>query len=80
MEKSKNLVLSICLFVTGVIGSGLFAIGQSLVILARSIKMATYNEQNVCGVLCFIFLILAIVGCVMMIVEMVNKKENKSNI
>jgi hypothetical protein len=77
MEKNKKLILSVCLLFSGVIGSGLFAIGQSIVILSRTNGLTSYNNQNVCGVLCFIFLIVAIAGLIIMLTEMMNKKENK---
>ncbi len=75
--ENKKLIFSICLFACGAVGSGLFAIGQSLMVLSRTIAIKTYNNQNICGVLCFIFLILAIVGFGLLIAEVVKKKKDK---
>ncbi len=76
MEKNKKTILSVCLFIVGVIGSGLFAIGQSLSNLSSAIN-STIKIQNVCGVLCFSFLIVGLVGLVLIFTELFNKKENK---
>mgnify|MGYP000056762166 CR=1 FL=1 len=75
--ENKKFVLSICLFVCGVVGSGLFAIGQSLMVLARTITEKTFNNQNICGVLCFVFLIVTIVGAALLISEVIKKKKDK---
>lgn len=78
MDKNKRLILAICLFLSGIFGSALFAIGQSISNLAYSMNTAlTRNNQNVCGILCFILLIVGLAGLVMIIKELVSKNENK---
>lgn len=78
MEKNKRLILAVCLFLSGVFGSALFAIGQSISNLAYSVNTAlTRNNQNVCGILCFILVFVALAGLVMIIKELVSKNENK---
>lgn len=75
--ENKKLILSICLFACGAVGSGLFAIGQSIMILAKTIAIKTFNTQNICGVLCFVFLIITIVGAALLISELIKKKKDK---
>lgn len=78
MEKNKRLILAVCLFLSGVFGSALFAIGQSISNLAYSVNTAlTRNNQNVCGILCFILVFVGLAGLVMIIKELASKNENK---
>lgn len=78
MEKNKRLILSVCLFLSGIFGSALFAIGQSLSNIAYSLNSSlTRNNQNVCGIICFVLIIVGLVGLVMIIKELINKKDDK---
>lgn len=78
MEKNKRLILAVCLFLSGIFGSALFAIGQSLSNIAYSLNTSlTRNNQNVCGILCFVLIIVGLAGLIMIIKELVSKKDNK---
>ena len=67
------MVLGVSIFLGGVLGSGLFAIAQSLCNVAQTLGE---RSQNVCGILSFAFLLFVLVGIVLMILEFRNK-ENK---
>lgn len=70
---NKKMILGVSIFLGGILGSGLFAIAQSLCNIAQTLGE---RAQNVCGVLSFAFLLFVLVGIVLMILELKNK-ENK---
>lgn len=70
---NKKIILGVSAFIGGILGSGLFAIAQSLCNVAQ---MLGDRAQNVCGALSFAFLLFVLVGIVLMILEFRNK-ENK---
>lgn len=72
MLENKNLLLGIIFFFGGVLGSGLFAIAQAACDVAYTLGN---SAQNVCGILCFLFLVLLVVGLVFIIKEVVTKKH-----
>lgn len=67
------MVLGVSIFLGGILGSGLFAIAQSLCNVAQTLGD---RPQNVCGILSFAFLIFVLVGIILIVVEFRNK-ENK---
>ena len=69
---NQKMILGVSIFLGGVLGSGLFAIAQSLCNVARTLGD---RPQNVCGILSFAFLLFALVGIVLMILEVRNKKN-----
>lgn len=75
MKNSKMFAFSLILIATGVFGGGLFAIANSINLLAA----ATSNEPaNVmCGIILFILLVCAVVGFILLICEVSQKKEDK---
>lgn len=69
---NQKMILGVSIFLGGVLGSGLFAIAQSLCNVAQTLGD---RPQNVCGILSFAFLLFALVGIVLMILEVRNKKN-----
>lgn len=69
----QKMVLGVSIFLGGILGSGLFAIAQSLCNVAQTLGD---RPQNVCGILSFAFLIFVLVGIILIVVEFKNK-ENK---
>ena len=81
MKSNKMLIFSIVLIFTGIIGGGLFAIANSLNILAAELSSTMKAPNTVCGLILFVLLALAVVGLVMFILEVFGHKEqNKDNI
>jgi hypothetical protein len=70
---NKRLIVSIVLTTLGVIGSGLFAIANSLNIIAAEISKDPVNIT--CGVILFILLGVSIAGFIMLIRELTRKTE-----
>lgn len=81
MKSNKMLIFSIVLIFTGIIGGGLFAIANSLNILAAELSSTMKAPNTVCGLILFVLLALAVVGLVMFILEVFGHKEqNKDNV
>lgn len=74
MLENKNLLLGLILFLGGTLGSGLFAIAQAVCDIANKLGS---TAQNICGILCFIFLAFWIVGIVLIVKELVLNKHSK---
>lgn len=73
MKYSKMFVFSVVLLFIGTIGGGLFAIANSINLLAS----ATNNQPaNItCGIILFILLAIAIVGMILLLCEVFQKEE-----
>ncbi len=69
---NKKLIIGISMFLGGIIGSGLFAIGQAV---SNIVKMMGDKQQNLCGVLCFCSLIVFVIGLGIMIKELLQKDK-----
>lgn len=81
MKSNKMLIFSIVLIITGIIGGGLFAIANSLNILAAELSSSMKAPNTVCGLILFVLLALAVVGLVMFVLEVFGHKEqNKDNL
>ena len=70
---NKKLIVSIVLTTLGILGSGLFAIANSLNIIAAEISKEPVNIT--CGVILFVLLGVSIAGFVMLIRELSSKTE-----
>ena len=75
MKSNKMLIFSIVLIITGFIGGGLFAIANSLNILAAELSKTTKTPNTVCGIILFFLLAIAVVGLVLFIIEIFGNKE-----
>ena len=70
-------ILSIVLITVGFIGGGLFAIANSINILAKETsKNPIPADYSICGIILFILLILAIIGMILLICTLFSNKEN----
>lgn len=77
MKQNKMFILSIVLIVVGFIGGGLFAIANSINILAKETsKNPIPADYSICGIILFILLILAIIGMILLICTLFSNKEN----
>lgn len=79
MKSNKMLIFSIVLIITGIIGGGLFAIANSLNILAAELSSSMKAPNTVCGLILFVLLALAAIGLVMFVLEVFGNKEEKQN-
>lgn len=70
MLENKKLLLGLTLFLGGILGSGLFAIAQALCDIASKLGN---KSQSVCGLLCFLFLVVFVVGVIIIIKELTSK-------
>lgn len=75
MKNSKKFIFGIVLAVVGIIGGGLFAIANSLNIMATAIDKVHAPANSTCGIILFILLGVFIAGLVIMIKEITNKEE-----
>ena len=67
MKQNKMFILSIVLITVGFIGGGLFAIANSINILAKETsKNPIPADYSICGIILFILLILAIIGMILL--------------
>ena len=69
---NKKLIIAICLFLGGMLGSGLFAVAQAVSNVAAALGE---QPQNICGVLCFCSLAILVVGLVFVIEELTKKEK-----
>lgn len=77
MKQNKMFILSIVLIAVGFIGGGLFAIANSINILAKETsKNPIPADYSICGIILFILLILAIIGMILLICTLFSNKEN----
>ena len=77
MKQNKMFILSIVLITVGFIGGGLFAIANSINILAKEpSKNPIPADYSICGIILFILLILAIIGMILLICTLFSNKEN----
>ncbi|MCI6715949.1 MAG: hypothetical protein SOZ32_05730 [Bacilli bacterium] len=77
MKQNKMFILSIVLITVGFIGGGLFAIANSINILAKETsKNPIPADYSICGIILFILLILAIIGMILLICTLFSNKEN----
>ena len=77
MKQNKMFILSIVLITVGFIGGGLFAIANSINILAKETsKNPIPADYSICGIILFIVLILAIIGMILLICTLFSNKEN----
>ena len=77
MKQDKMFILSIVLITVGFIGGGLFAIANSINILAKETsKNPIPADYSICGIILFILLILAIIGMILLICTLFSNKEN----
>ena len=77
MKQNKLFILSIVLITVGFIGGGLFAIANSINILAKETsKNPIPADYSICGIILFILLILAIIGMILLICTLFSNKEN----
>lgn len=77
MKQNKMFILSIVLIIVGFIGGGLFAIANSINILAKETsKNPIPADYSICGIILFILLILAIIGMILLICTLFSNKEN----
>lgn len=77
MKQNKMFILSIVLITVGFIGGGLFAIANSINILAKETsKNPIPTDYSICGIILFILLILAIIGMILLICTLFSNKEN----
>ncbi|MGM9900133.1 MAG: hypothetical protein ACI32E_06125 [Bacilli bacterium] len=65
---NKKIIISIILFFGGIIGAGLFAI-------ANSIERLSVDPSIMCGIILFLFLGMFIAGLILLINELVQKKD-----
>ncbi len=79
MKSNKMLIFSIVLMITGIVGGGLFAIANSLNIVAAELSTSTKTPNTICGIILFILLALALVGLILFILEVFGNKEDKEN-
>lgn len=77
MKSNKNLIFSIVLIVTGIFGGGLFAIANSLNILTAELSDSNKPANNICGLILFALLAIAVVGFVLFIISVFGNKEDK---
>ncbi len=77
MKQNKMFILSIVLIMVGFIGGGLFAIANSINILAKETsKNPIPADYSICGIILFILLIMAIIGMILLICTLFSNKEN----
>ena len=77
MKNNKMFIFSLILIFTGIIGGGLFAIANSINILAKETsKNPIPADYSICGIILFILLILAIIGMILLICTLFSNKEN----
>ena len=69
---NKKIIIGISMFLGGISGSGLFAIGQAV---SNIVKMMGGKQQNICGVLCFCCLIVFVVGLGLLVKELFQKDK-----
>ena len=76
---NKKMIMGIILFVTGVIGTGLFSIAQSNMVIAEATLKAANLINTKSGTLNGLFMIiciaLVICGAILLILEFVKKEE-----
>ncbi len=77
MKDNKVFISGIVFMIVGIIGGGLFAIANSLDIMAANLENSKATATITCGIILFILLGLAIAGFVMMIKELTKKEEKK---
>lgn len=75
MKNMKRLIISIVLTCIGIFGGGLFAIANSLNIVAAELSSNNTPANITCGVILFVLLGVAIVGFIMLIKELTTKEE-----
>ena len=72
MLENKKLLLGLTLFLGGILGSGLFAIAQAVCDVASRLGN---KSQAICGLLCFMFLVVFVVGFVLIVKELTSKEK-----
>lgn len=77
MKQNKMFILSIILIGVGIIGGGLFAIANSISILAKETSNNPNPSTNsICGVILFVLLILAIIGMIILFCDVFASKSD----
>ena len=76
---NKKMIIGIILFVTGVLGTGLFSIAQSNMVIAEATLKAANLMNTKSGTLNGLFMILciafAICGAVLLVLDFIKKEE-----
>lgn len=77
MKISKTFILGIIFIFTGILGGGLFAIANSLNIIAAELSEKTAPANITCGLILFILLGVAITGLIILLCDVFGDKEKK---